>query len=283
MILSELQINKKYIIVIKIISFLVKPLLNVVAWFLKLSRHNIYYLVSEPLRQEVQEVSKFIFAYQHIDNAIAIVKQHFKSEGNTILDVGGGTATTATLFGKAFPKHQIFVFEPIKNSFNQIENAPMRTNNWQLINKAVGSNPTTTQINIAKRITASSLLPFTHDEDIKGGYYDTVLQTERLETIEVTTLDHEIPKNAVIDVLKIDVQGFELEVLRGGIETLKRTRVIVLEVNNHTTFKGAPTYFELDEFFRKQGFILFDLLPSHHEQHKLLDWDAIYVNQLLKN
>ena len=266
----------------KALAFLVKPILNVVAWFLKLSRHNIYYLVDKPLRAEIQEVSASVFAYQHIENAVWIAKNRFHTEGasdgSIIADVGGGTATTATIFSKNFPKHDIYVFEPIKTSFADIEKATARTARWQLINKAVGSSIGTTEINIAERVTASSLLELSQNTE---GYYGEILKTKSRETIEITTLDATLPADKTVDILKMDVQGFELEVLKGAAATLQRTKVIVLEVNNHDGFKGAPTYFDIDDYLRQRDFELFDLLPNFREAGKLLDWDAIYVNKKL--
>jgi FkbM family methyltransferase len=241
--------------------------LDILAFCLKRSEASLYYLVNEPLRADIQKVSERAFAYQHIENAIKIAQN---TEG-VILDVGGGTATTATLFSANFPTKKVYVFEPIKANFQEI--VKQKQANWILVNKAVGSQVGTTQINIANRITASSLLEMNaHTE----GYGD-ILTLKDKETIEVTTLDTEIPSNLPISILKMDVQGFELEVLKGATETLKRTHVIVLEINNHDGYKGAPTYFEIDDFLRQKGFQLYDLLPNVRINNKLQDWDAIYV------
>jgi FkbM family methyltransferase len=241
--------------------------LDMLAFFLKKSRASLYYLVNEPLRADIQHISERAFAYQHIENAIAIAKN---TEG-VILDVGGGTATTATIFSKHFPTKKIYVFEPIKTNFQEIER--QKQANWILVNKAVGSQVGTTQINIANRITASSLLEM--NENTEG--YGDILTLKDKETIKVTTLDTEIPANISVSILKMDVQGFEMEVLKGATETLKRTHVIVLEINNHDGYKGAPTYFDIDDFLRQKGFQLYDLLPNVRINHKLQDWDAIYV------
>ncbi len=262
----------------KIHSIILKKGLDAVAWLLKLSRHNIYYLVDKPLRKEILEESQLVFAYQHIENAIWLAKNRFPTEGYVIADVGGGTATTATLFSNDFPNHDIYVFEPIKSSFQEIEKATARTKYWQLINKAVGSQIGTTEINISERLTASSLLEM--DANI-GGVYGDMLKTQRKETIEITTLDVSLPANKAVDILKMDVQGFEMEVLKGAVQTLIRTKVIVLEINNHDGYRGSPTYFEIDDYLRQRNFQLFDLLPNLREEGKLLDWDAIYVNKLL--
>ena len=146
---------------------------------------------------------------------------------------------------------------------------------WRARNQAVGSSVGESFINVASRVTASSLLEM--DDQIEG--YGNMLTLQKREKIDITTLDITIPATESVLILKLDVQGFELEVLRGGTQTLARTKVIVLEINNHEGYKNAPTYYEIDAFLRERGFQLFDLLPSERVNGKLQDWDAIYVNQ----
>lgn len=265
----------------KVLSFIVKPILNLVAWFLKLSRHNIYYLVSGPLKKEIQTESAFAFAYEHIESAISLA-QNLKNtpfnKQSIILDVGGGQATTAKIFSKHFPNHKIFVFEPIKSNFLTIENSINRTSNWHVINKAVGNTISTSTINVGHRVTASTLLEVNSDE-ISDNTYKTALKVKNIEEIQITTLDSEVPKDTLIDVLKLDVQGFELEVLKGATTILPNIKVIVIEINNHQEFKNAPTYYEIDTFLRHSNFELSNIYPGYRDKNKLMDWDAIYVNR----
>jgi FkbM family methyltransferase len=265
--------------------------LDALAFFLKHSPAALYYLVNEPLRENIKATNELAFAYQHIENAIEIVKNskngqntdgtsRSNREGGVILDVGGGTATTASLFSKAFPKHKLYIFEPIPTNFKEIEQSKYRTEKWQLVNKAVGSKIGETEMHIANRITASSLLDL-NPEKVEGLYAD-VLREKSTLSIQITTIEHEIPKNVPVDILKMDVQGYEMEVLKGCGAVLNNIKLIVLEINNHDGFKEAPTYFEIDEFMRNNNFELYDLLPNYREAGKLLDWDAIYVNKTLK-
>lgn len=57
-----------------------------------------------------------------------------------------------------------------------------------------------------------------------------------------------------VDFLAIDVQGYELEVLRGGAETLHRTKLVYCEVNRAELYQGCPMVEELDDFLAKYGF-----------------------------
>jgi FkbM family methyltransferase len=260
----------------KSLAFLIKPLLNLLAKFIKLSKHNVYYLVAGPLKKEIREASALAFFFEHIETAILLAQRSNLISNSIILDIGGGNATTAKVFNAHYQNLPIYIFEPIKSHFETIETSKWRNTNWVLFNKAVGSSSGTSTINVAKRSTASSLLQLDNKNSVA---YQDVLQLQNTETIQITTIDTEVASNLYVEVMKLDVQGFELEVLKGAINTLPRTKVVVLEVNNHGGFVGAPTYYELDEFLRQQGFLLYDLYPAQRKDGLLLDWDAIYVNQ----
>ena len=171
---------------------------------------------------------------------------------------------------------KIFIFEPILASFNIIKAASTKYKNWILINKAVGSEEGKSEINITKNTASSSILPL--DTSKSGKYLSDSLEKTGKEEITITTLDIEIPPAFEIDILKLDVQGFEMQALMGSTNTLKRTLVVVMEVSNHEAYVGAAKYYEIDLFMRNNGFELFDLLPSLKENLKLFEWDAIYLN-----
>ncbi|NJN33910.1 MAG: hypothetical protein HC817_06330 [Saprospiraceae bacterium] len=96
-------------------------------------------MANGPLKNALEEVHPFIYAHQHIETAIQVAKSLKKISGNIILDVGGGTATTATIFSENFPNHSIYIFEPIPANFQQIKESAKGFNNLHLINKAAGS------------------------------------------------------------------------------------------------------------------------------------------------
>ena len=90
--------------------------------------------------------------------------------------------------------------------------------------------------------------------------------------VEITTAD-ELFSNDIIDFLSIDVQGYELEVLKGSTEVLKSVNNIIIEVNKSEQYKGCPLIEEIDEY-------LFDFNFSRREIEwygDTEDWgDAFY-------
>jgi hypothetical protein len=59
-------------------------------------------------------------------------------------------------------------------------------------------------------------------------------------------------------LLKLDVQGFELEVLRGGRRTLELSEVVIMEVSLLPYNDGAPLFADVVAFMNEEGFVLFD-------------------------
>jgi hypothetical protein len=78
--------------------------------------------------------------------------------------------------------------------------------------------------------------------------------------------------------MKIDVQGFEMDVLKGAEMTIGRTDIIVLEANNHEGYKGSAKYYDIDRFMRDHNFSLYNIFPSIIDDGKLKEWDMIYLN-----
>lgn len=95
----------------------------------------------------------------------------------------------------------------------------------------------------------------------------------RKQTVEITTLDKEITDNSLYNFINVDVQGYELEVLKGAVNTLPSIDYIVSEINGAEMYKGCVMVNELDEFLKEYGFNRY-----HTEWHQgMPSWgDAIY-------
>jgi FkbM family methyltransferase len=222
----------------------------------------------------------FFSGYIHIERTIAIA--HFLKipTQSLIIDVGGFDGKVAVKFAEAFPEAQIYTFEPIRKHFDNLQNTIRSYPSITSFNVALGDSTEEKQINQLHNDSSSSILAAA--DLIENHFFATHLAPKGTENIFIKRLDDILSANtAHISILKIDVQGFELNVLKGSINTLKKVYIIVLEMQNHDFYKEAPMYFELDAYLRSQGFELFDLLPAIRNDMKLYEWDAIYVNAAL--
>ena len=88
------------------------------------------------------------------------------------------------------------------------------------------------------------------------------------ESLPMRTLDSVVDERKMTGpiLLKADVQGYELEVLRGANQTLQNTEVILLEVSTLPYNIGAPLFAEVVAFMAERRFLVYDLCHLHRRQ-----------------
>ena len=135
----------------------------------------------------------------------------------------------------------------------------------------------------------SSLLPFNAEVisrlvDLDG------LKTVSTEPARTTTLDAALQDEGAVDLLKLDIQGFELTALRHAVATLARTLVVHCEVSFVEIYRGQALFSEVESFMRGQGFALIDLRSqcryplagtAYPQSRDWLGWaDAVFLRTL---
>jgi|GEM_PF-1618428 len=255
-----------------------KFFLNTVAGILRRDPAAMFYMLSFAVKKEVSDfyTDFYIRQYRHIEAAIQLAQRMKlnQSANELILDIGGGNGETAMMFSAAFPQTQIMILEPVKKNQESITPLLGAHPNLVLIPKAAGSQASTQKIFIGRNKHTSSFYEMESDRESK--LFSHAIEITESEEVEVIRLDELVSPAQSISIMKMDIQGSELEALKGAAGILKRTSVIVLEVNNHDHYKGAPKYNEIDSYLCDQGFELFDILPSTYDNGKLKEWDVIY-------
>ena len=84
-----------------------------------------------------------------------------------------------------------------------------------------------------------------------------------------------------IDLLKLDVQGYELEVLRGAERSLLNTEVILMEVSLLGVNQGAPLVNEVLQFMAQRNFRAYDVCSFIRRplDNALWQSDFVFVNE----
>lgn len=101
-------------------------------------------------------------------------------------------------------------------------------------------------------------------------------------TMPMRTLDGLLAAAAPrrFELLKLDVQGAELDVLRGATATLPGVQVLFLELSLQPVNQGAPLFAAVVQELDRLGFAVFDLLPQPRQPAGLLvQTDAIFVRK----
>tara|TARA_A100001035_G_C27686147_1_gene455474 strand:- start:201 stop:887 length:687 start_codon:yes stop_codon:yes gene_type:complete len=185
----------------------------------------------------------------------------FLNEKNTenILDVGGHHAE----FYKAFIENNIdfssyMIFEPFPESFeiiNKIEDSRLKK-----FNLGVGENKSSMTFNVSEWETSNTFSEVdvnTFKNKLKKVIYRTDPYITKLE-VQVDSLDNICLKlEKTFDVLKIDVEGFELNVLKGANLLLSSNliRYIVIEIQKEGSYLGYSPL-EIEKYLDNKGFKL---------------------------
>jgi FkbM family methyltransferase len=173
----------------------------------------------------------------------------------TILDIGANTGQFARLAHEVFPGAAIYSFEPLPDCFEALKTALPAGADFHPVNCALGREEGTLEFRRARHTPSSSFLKMTklHEEafpESTGG------QEERPLSVAVRTLDGvaaELPLRENI-LLKIDVQGYEANVLAGGAATVRRAVAVIMETSFRRLYEGQPLFDEIYETMRGLGF-----------------------------
>lgn len=187
-----------------------------------------------------------------------VQKYNIKLTG--VIHVGGHLGEEIPLYKKQ--TNNIHIFEPLKECFEHIDPTVNK------YNVALGSKQHIVSFNVSNNKQSSSFLrPKTHLQ----AHPDIIFVEERL--IQIDTLDSYEIKNC--NLLNMDVQGYEIEVLKGGQKTLSKIDYIFTEVNEKELYEGCAFLKELDDFLFNFTRVELVLTP--------FGWgDAFYIRKKLK-
>jgi FkbM family methyltransferase len=195
---------------------------------------------------------------------LAATEHHYinQLEFATLIDVGANRGQFSLAFRRFHPSSKIVAFEPLAAAIVVLRQLFSGDKNFIAIAAAVGGTRTRAKINVSRSDDSSSLLPIGENQLAmapKTGLSHT-------ETIDVTRLNDAIVSlNLPLPILlKIDVQGYELEVLRGSIETLANISHIYCECSFITLYSGQALAHEIISFLMSEGFQLAGIHNIHY-------------------
>lgn len=208
----------------------------------------------------------------HLKTTISYMKNKVVKRDGYIIDIGAANGDSTLLFAKEFPNFSVIGFEPIPYFYNIAKSKCQNNTNIELRNIALSNSVGQKDFFVASNFVSSSLL------DIDNEYaYDSVSLKEKI-VVQTNILDNEIKNIESLDLIKIDVQGAEKLILEYGINTIKKTKLILIEMSTVPQYKNGCLYFEVDELLRRNGFKLVGLF---NKQPAFIEFDALYENSLL--
>lgn len=198
---------------------------------------------------------------------------------STILDVGANIGQFALGVRERWPQSKIISIEPGEKAFKILSKRAAVDPNWTALQTALGDEVGLIILNEYEYSVASSTLPVSnsHAEHIRD------VGSARQIKVPLKTLDGSIDIEQLRSpvLLKIDVQGSELSVLRGAENVLRNISIILLELSIIPLYKEQPLFDQIYSFLRAHGFYLLDIVDVSRSivDRRLLQCDALFARE----
>lgn len=185
------------------------------------------------------------------------VLEHSKKLGfypKTIIDVGAAYGTRS--LWEAFPSARHILIEPLEEFKPALDELTKKFLNMEYIIAAASKKAGSITINVHRDLEGTSLYLEDEDSHVNG--------VPRV--VPAVTLD-ELSKGRKLEgpyLIKLDVQGAELDVLRGGLETLRDTEYAILETVLFQFFINGPQIFDTITFMREKGFVVYEIFDPYY-------------------
>ena len=204
----------------------------------------------------------FRSALQHLSN--------LKYSPNTVIDVGAARGTYELY--ETFPDAYHLLIEPLSENEPSLQEVCTKYKADYVI-AAAGTSNHKTEINVHTINDGSSIL-----NKWEGEYADGSKRE-----ISVVTIDELVTQKQLSSpfMIKADVQGYELQVLKGAEKTLADTDVVILEARLFESYTGAPELFELLEVMKNYGFVTYDMTEFLFRplDDAMMSMDIVFVKE----
>lgn len=198
---------------------------------------------------------------------------------STVLDIGANKGMFTRCTHRVFPQADIFAFEPLRDCFCELRSLQSSIPRLSCYPFALGDKNELATLYHSSYDYSSSMLRMA---DLHKKIFPKSAGTIE-ETVEVRTLDSVLDGVSLRPpvLMKIDVQGFELAVLRGAKHTLESVDFAVCEVSLKPLYEGQPRADELHSTFETSGLTFRAYVDELRApvSREVLQMDALFVRK----
>lgn len=200
---------------------------------------------------------------------------------NCVIDVGANEGQYGRSLRELGYRGRIVSFEPVSRPYAELQEAKGGDESWWTHQLALGAKESKQTINVSRASVFSS---FHAPSEYGSARFSENFEAEHREEVEVRTLDGmwselvsglEDPRV----FLKLDTQGYDLEVLRGAEGCVASIRGMQSEISLKALYQGMPDYVSALAEFRDRGFEITGLFPVCRDKQTLalIELDCVLI------
>ena len=197
-------------------------------------------------------------------------------EPKTFIDVGANRGMLTKTVNYFFPSCNIYSFEPIMACFYELKKLEKSILTLKTINCALSDYNGSAQFYENNYDYSSSLLKM-NKRHVSAFPYSKETSAYKVSVYKLDFFG-DIIKTVAPSMLKLDVQGAELKVMRGAGIFLESINYILCEMSFVELYKGQPLVNEIIDYLYEKRFVLIDLLDFRRDpkNNELLQVDGIF-------
>jgi FkbM family methyltransferase len=226
---------------------------------------------------------EFLFALLQTGTAAGLEHRQFLKRMNelgvkTIVDIGANRGQFALCARKVISNAEIFSIEPLSEPAKVFRRVFMNDHLTSLVEVAIGEKEEQRIIHVSQSDDSSSLLPIS---DLQTTLFPNTAEKEKRE-IQVKTLSDVITRSQLKQpaLLKIDVQGYEKDVLAGAAELISAFSFIYVECSFVELYTGQALAHEVIAMLENHGFALLGIYNLSYDTHGIaIQGDFLFVNE----
>ena len=196
---------------------------------------------------------------------------------DTVLDIGGNIGQFSKTMRMLLPNAQIYAFEPLPECYDKMVNLMQGDSNFMAFNVGLGDSNSTLTMKKSSYLPSSSFLNMSekHKEAFPqtAGSEQVNVQVKRLDDI---CSELNLGKNILI---KVDVQGYEAIVLKGGLKVFSKAKLLIMELSYQELYDNQPLFNDIYEELTKIGFKFMGTTTQmcDPKDGQFMDADCIFI------
>jgi FkbM family methyltransferase len=193
-----------------------------------------------------------------------------------VVDVGANVGQWSSMLLDCVTPQKLIIAEPIPDAFAILQKKFGNNPSVELHNVAIGDHEGVAKLKVTRDTTGASLLqPREEMRALVGGNWGIASEID----VKMVTLDRMLADLREVSLLKIDVQGYEKEVLAGARQTLGKTKFVLIELNFISQYDGGSWLGEIHQILTRDfGFFLANATAPLVLNGRAAMCDGLYVN-----